>query len=78
VGSIGNRSRAASASWFRTRPAASAAVTGMRSSGVRGNRSFQIRTHLVGVTPGTYPSLKEEGGTPGPVTRPDYRAGYRA
>jgi hypothetical protein len=53
--------------------AASAADTWMRASGTSGNRSFQIRTHLVGVTPGTYASLNDEG-TSEPVTRSDYRA----
>lgn len=46
-------------------------------SWTRGSRSFQTRTHLVGVTPGTYPSLNsglDPGGTSGPVTSPDYRA----
>jgi hypothetical protein len=44
----------------------------MRVSGTSGSRSFQVRTHLVGVTPGTYAS-RNEGDASEPVTPPDYR-----
>jgi hypothetical protein len=37
-----------------------------------GRRSFQILTHLAGVTPGTYASRKD-GDSSEPVTRPGYR-----
>ncbi|GAA3784967.1 hypothetical protein GCM10023083_21340 [Streptomyces phyllanthi] len=38
-----------------------------------GRRSFQIRTHLAGVAPGTYAS-RNEGETSEPVTPPGYRS----
>ncbi|GAA1414944.1 hypothetical protein GCM10009601_03720 [Streptomyces thermospinosisporus] len=41
-------------------------------SGTPGSRSFQMRTHLSGITPGTYTS-RNEGDTSEPVTRPGYR-----
>ncbi|GAB2852027.1 hypothetical protein GCM10027074_18480 [Streptomyces deserti] len=60
-----------------------AAGTCSRVSGTSGSRSFQMRTHLSGVTPGTYAS-RNEGGTSGdgvasePVTWPGYRPCSRA
>ncbi|GHG14790.1 hypothetical protein GCM10018777_30480 [Streptomyces albogriseolus] len=44
----------------------------MRVSGTSGCRSFQTRTHLSGITPGTY-TRRNEGDTSGPVTWPGYR-----
>ncbi|GGQ85806.1 hypothetical protein GCM10010280_35980 [Streptomyces pilosus] len=49
-----------------------AADTWVRSSGTPGSRSFQMRTHLPGITPGTYTS-RNEGETSEPVTWPGYR-----
>ncbi|GAA1928430.1 hypothetical protein GCM10009753_72710 [Streptantibioticus ferralitis] len=49
----------------------------MRVSGTSGSRSFQIRTHFVGVTPGTYAS-RNEGVTSEPVTPPGYRSWSKA
>src|SRR5690606_34987094 len=43
-----------------------------RSGGTPGSRSFQMRTHLPGITPGAYTSRNEEG-TSEPVTWPGYR-----
>ena len=70
--SIGSRTSPRPASAGAQRAAASAAVAATSSSGTSGRRSFQIRTHLAGVTPGTYAS-RNGGGAVEPVTRPGYR-----
>lgn len=53
VRSTGSRTKPASAPPSRSTSAASAAVTEWRVRGTSGKRSFQVRTHLAGVTPGT-------------------------
>ena len=70
--STGSRTKPASARPSRSSSGASAAVTAWRVRGTSGKRSFQIRTHFAGVTPGTYASRNEEGAAE-PVTWPGYR-----
>ncbi len=72
VRSTGSRTRPASASPSSSIRCAGSAGAWARVSGTSGCRSFQTRTHLSGITPGTY-TRRNEGDTSGPVTWPGYR-----
>src|SRR5690606_11110315 len=72
VRSTGSRTRPASASRLTSSSGAREAGTWVRVRGTPGSRSFQMRTHLPGITPGAYTSRNEEG-TSEPVTWPGYR-----
>lgn len=61
--SQGSRSNATSTFPALTSSAASAAETALNLSGTSGWRSAQIRAHLAGVPPGTYPTVSEDGVT---------------
>src|SRR5882757_2757594 len=64
----GGRSSATSTVPARNASAASAAATACNCSGTSGRRSAQVRAHFAGVTPGTYPTVRQSG-----VTASGYR-----